>query len=111
MLITGVVPDILLGVVTKLLSTDLHKLLAEDDGSILAGIVNMNQCGMFQGMDKKRQGWDIIRKVPMPINGNAIVKTCMRCGSVTMHMSPAEEQMWVQRVAKYCICGNQWMIL
>ena len=59
--------------------------------------------------EKKEKGWDVIYRLPI-LQHDQGVKTCTRCGSVTMDLG-VQRPPWLMHILKTCICGNQWMVL
>jgi hypothetical protein len=114
LLVTGKAPEHLLGVVTRLLSTELDKLLAEDSGEQRLGLLPPRpESKLLSQGDEGRPEWDIVRKVPLL--GVKDLKTCTRCGSTMQNLQAGAGlgtvlPPWILHTSKYCICGSPWMV-
>lgn len=111
---TGVIPEVLYDVVTRLLSNQVDRMLEDDSGHIRLGLRPMRKSGLLTGNDKYRQRWDVIRKVPL--HGVQSFKVCTRCSSMMQNFQGEGRKMlepmpqWLVNVSKHCICGSPWMI-
>jgi hypothetical protein len=114
LLVTGEVPTHLTGVVSRVLSTELDKLLAEDSQGRRHGIAPSRESKLLLQGDEGRQQWDIVRKVTLFAVKE--LKTCTRCGSTMQNLQAGAGAgttlpQWIQHTSKYCICGSQWMVI
>lgn len=132
MLVRGKVPDVLVGVVVKCLGSGIERVVEGEGGKgdsvelMRLGFTTQEsttqtqlqgkrrRSGILSGIDKTRQGWDVIRKVPL--YGVKSVRKCTRCGSLmeNLQVEPGkvmEMPLWLVNVSKYCVCGGSWMVV
>ena len=109
MLITGLIPDILKPLVVRILTNEVEKLLLDDTaGDMRSGRAPGRQTRITAPLSTSKD-WDVIYRLPI-LQHNQGVKTCTRCGSVTMDLR-IQRPPWLMHILKLCICGNQWMVL
>ena len=108
--IEGIIPDVLMPVVQRLLTTGLDVPRAEIDQGELY-FKDFSFLGL--GDDERAKRWrrenrvDAVRKVVL---GNGVkTRTCTRCGSVMEDLSKGAT-MWLTNLQRGCFCGGSWML-
>jgi len=108
MLISGLIPDILRPLVVRILTNEMDKLLIDDTGDMRSGRALGHPTRATAPLSTSKD-WDVIYRLPV-LQHDQGVKTCTRCGSVTMDLR-VQRPPWLMHILKLCICGNQWMVL
>jgi len=108
MLITGMIPEVLKPVVVRILTTEVDKLLSDETGDVRSGRT-IDRSRKATAPFSTSKSWDVIYRLPV-LHHDQGVKTCTRCGSVTMNLR-MQRPLWLMHILKLCICGNQWMVL
>lgn len=116
MVVTGRVPEVLLPVVQRLLTSALGKVLLDvrEPGRLMqetrsrAGHLGLLKAATPLGGVE----WDVMRKVPL--FGLGEVKRCILCGSVAEDLAArsllVRLPQWVLSLQKVCICGGSWVV-
>lgn len=114
LLITGDIPEVLMPVVKRLLTTTKEKLF--DGGQFDLKDLYFQDFRALNLTDdestKQLQSTvkiDVLRKVPLKKNLTSW-RRCTRCGSCMGNLAMRGEPTWITTLQKSCVCGNAWMI-
>ncbi|KAI9815891.1 MAG: mediator complex subunit [Thelocarpon impressellum] len=113
LLIRGEIPEVLVPVVERLLTTTLNSLREEIDSSVLyfsdyrwLGLSDDKATYDFQAAHTI----DSLRKVALP--RDARLRRCARCCAYMEDVTPTKgTSMWVANLQKTCHCGSLWMLV
>lgn len=122
-LVTSQIPKVLLGVVQRLLTTTLEKLIMEGDEVKVEPfrvMYNTELRLLRLTEDQKTVNWakahvvDAIRKRPIPEENmaKAKIRKCMRCSAYMENlMLNREVNQWIKQIGKTCVCGSMWVLV
>ncbi|KAF2430482.1 hypothetical protein EJ08DRAFT_235033 [Tothia fuscella] len=117
MLLTATIPDILMPVVTAMLTTKMDALMSQQDPGKIHGH-DVLWLGLTDDKRMKafleRQRVDVIRKLPLRVG--ARMRRCTRCGSVMEDIQAqvghgGVQQEWVSKNQKTCVCFASWAVV
>ncbi|KAI9706527.1 MAG: mediator complex subunit [Candelina mexicana] len=113
MIIESDIPEVLMPVVERLLTTTLEELQPQIDRAALY-FKDVSWLGLSD--DRKTQAYrknnvvDAIRKVPL--GKGTKLRRCTRCCAMMEDVSPTKQtSAWMHGVQRMCFCGCLWMLL
>ena len=123
LLVTAQVPKLLAGVVQRLLTTTLEKLIMEGK-EIKVDPYKVEYEADFRLLrlteDERTISWakanlvDAVRKLPISETSLSKwkVRKCMRCGAHMENLLPYREvNAWIKSIGKTCVCGSMWVLV
>ncbi|KAB8339185.1 hypothetical protein FH972_022120 [Carpinus fangiana] len=122
-LISGEIPEALVPVVQRLVTTSAAKLAADRECDPMAlffadirvlDLTDDRETREMHGHELSdgavAQKFDIIRKTPMSLARVKTWRRCSRCCSVMENLHLRLCNQWLQGMQKSCVCGNAWIL-
>lgn len=110
-LFMGEIPEVLMPVTEKLLTSMIVKLQDDVNPSALY-FADVRWLGLTEDRStieyQKTHKLDIVRKIDMPDSPKW--RRCTRCRSCMEDIAPRGYAAWVLSMQKLCVCGNSWIL-